>query len=190
MSIPVILASKSPRRKELLEKCGIFFSCVPAEIEETLKDPSDLAGSLKDLSYRKARSVLQEHPGSLVIGSDTIVVCDGEVLGKPHDEQEAYEMLRKLSGRQHQVMTGLCFISSERTYTDVTVSDVYFQELTDEEIWDYIRSGECMDKAGAYGIQGLGGRFITSIRGDFYSIMGLPVNLVYNELKNIALYEK
>lgn len=189
MSIPVILASRSPRRKELLEKCGIFFSCEPAEIDETMQDTDDLREAVMDLSYRKARSVLKLHPDSLVIGSDTIVVCSGKILGKPADEQDAYDMLRMLSGREHQVITGLCFVSKHRTYRDASVSYVCFQELSDDEIWDYIRSGECMDKAGAYGIQGLGGKFITSIRGDYYSIMGLPLNLVYNELKNIELYE-
>ena len=184
----IILASKSPRRKELLEKCGIPFECMPMNIDESLAEGDTLEEKIRLLSERKADACLQVHPDAVVIGSDTIVTVDEKILGKPHSHEEAYEMLKELSGRTHRVITGLCMKSAEREYSDVSVSEVTFASLSDEEIHDYIASGECDDKAGSYAIQGLGGRFITHISGDYYAIMGLPLNLVYEELKNIELY--
>lgn len=184
----LILASKSPRRKELLQKCGIPFLCDPANIDETLKEGLTIPEKIKELSFRKANAVLKRHSSGVVIGSDTAVVIHGKILGKPHDVQEAYSMLEELQGNTHQVITGLCILSTQRIYQNVTVSEVTFASMTDEEIRKYIATGECMDKAGAYGIQGYGGRYITGIKGDFYSIMGLPLNLVYEELKNMKLY--
>lgn len=183
-----ILASRSPRRKELLEKCGITFECEPADIDETLDETLSLQEAVKDLSFRKADAILKEHPESIIIGSDTIVTLDGKVLGKPVDREDAKNMLRKLSGRTHQVITGLCILSSSRRYCNASVSDVTFMNMSEEEIDAYVQSGECDDKAGAYGIQGLGGKYITHISGDYYAIMGLPLNMVYEELKNTSLY--
>ncbi len=185
MNKPVILASKSPRRKELLEKCISGFTCIPADIDETINEDNDLSLEIKRLSRRKAEHVLASHPNAIVIGSDTIVVVDGKILGKPHDDNEAFAMVKLLQGRTHQVITGLCVISSERTYEDASVSEVTFAPMSDEEIAAYVATGECADKAGAYGIQGYGGKYITHISGDFYAIMGLPLNLVYEELKRI-----
>ena len=184
----IILASKSPRRKELLEKCGIEFECMPMNIDESLNEGDTLEEKIRILSQRKASACLAAYPDAVVIGSDTIVTVDEKILGKPKNREEAKEMLRELSGRTHRVITGLCIISSARTYTDVSVSEVTFAPLSEEEIDSYTESGECDDKAGSYAIQGLGGKFITHISGDYYAIMGLPLNLVYEELKNIDLY--
>ena len=185
---PLILASQSPRRKELLEKCGHPFTVEAADLDETLNPDVTLEEAVKDLSYRKAKAVLALHPEAVVIGSDTIVVKDGRILGKPKDREEAREMLEALSGASHQVIIGLCILSTERQYRDVSVSDVTFSKLTEEEITDYLESGEADDKAGAYGIQGKAGNFITGIRGDYYAIMGLPVSMIYQELKNLIYY--
>lgn len=184
----IILASKSPRRKELLEKCGIEFECMPMNIDESLNEGDTLEEKIRILSQRKASACLAAYPDAVVIGSDTIVTVDEKILGKPKNREEAKEMLRELSGRTHRVITGLCIIGSARTYTDVSVSEVTFAPLSEEEIDAYTESGECDDKAGSYAIQGLGGKFITHISGDYYAIMGLPLNLVYEELKNIDLY--
>lgn len=184
----LILASQSPRRRELLEKCGLPFICEPADIDETIAEGNDLSEEIKRLSRRKAEAVLALHPDAVVIGSDTIVAIDGKVLGKPQDRSEAKQMLQMLSGNTHQVITGLCVISSSRCFQDVSVSHVTFAPLSSDEIDAYVSSGECDDKAGAYAIQGGAGRFITNIDGDYYAIMGLPLNSVYEELKNISLY--
>ena len=184
----IILASKSPRRKELLEKCGIAFACMPMDTDESLEEGNTLEEKIRLLSERKAEARLAVNPDAVVIGSDTIVTLDGEILGKPADHEDAKRMLRELSGRTHQVITGVCIVSSKRKYSDVSVSDVTFAPLSEEEIDGYVSSGECDDKAGAYAIQGIGGRFITHISGDYYAIMGLPLNLVYEELKNLDLY--
>jgi septum formation protein len=184
----IILASQSPRRKELLEKCNVSFICDPADIDETMDTGNDLNIEIQNLAYRKADAALQRHPDDLVIGSDTIVVLNGEVLGKPKDEADAFRMVKELQGKTHEVITGLCFLSRKRKYTDVSISKVTFAPMSDEEIKEYVSTGECMDKAGAYGIQGYGGKYITKIEGDYYTIMGLPLNLVYEELKNQKLY--
>ena len=184
----LILASQSPRRKELLEKCGIPFTCEPADIDETIDDSRDLSEEIKRLSLAKAAVILKKHPEAVVVGSDTIVAVDGRVLGKPKDRMEARKMLKMLSGHTHQVITGLSVLSSSRQFQDVSISHVTFAPLSDEEIDAYVSSGECDDKAGAYAIQGGAGKFITRIDGDYYAIMGLPLNSVYEELKNISDY--
>lgn len=184
----LILASKSPRRKELLERVSRNFACIPADIDETIDTENDLKEEIMNLARRKAEAVLKDHEDAIVIGSDTIVVLNGKVMGKPHREEEAVSMLESLSGNTHQVITGLAILSSQREYRNVSVSDVTFASLSKEEILAYVSSGEPMDKAGAYGIQGMGGRFITRIDGDHYAIMGLPLNLVYEELKNADRY--
>lgn len=184
----LILASQSPRRKEILEKCNIPFQCIPADIDETLQKDVSLYKAVKELSFSKANAILKQYPDAIVIGSDTIVALNGIPLGKPKTKEKAYAMLKRLQGNTHEVITGLAFVSNKKTFKDVSVSKVTFANMTDEEIYAYIDTGECYDKAGAYGIQGYGGRYITHIEGDFYSIMGLPLHLVYKELKNIRLY--
>ncbi|MBQ3459347.1 MAG: septum formation protein Maf [Solobacterium sp.] len=184
----LILASQSPRRRELLEKCGIPFTCEPADIDETIDDSRDLSEEIRRLSLVKAAVILKKHPDAVVVGSDTIVAVDGKVLGKPKDRDEARKMLKMLSGHTHQVITGLSVLSSRRQFQDVSISHVTFATLSDDEIGAYVSSGECDDKAGAYAIQGGAGKFITNIDGDYYAIMGLPLNSVYEELKNISDY--
>lgn len=184
----LILASQSPRRRELLEKCGIPFTCEPADIDETIDDNRDLSEEIRRLSLVKAAVILKKHPDAVVVGSDTIVAVDGKVLGKPKDRDEARKMLKMLSGHTHQVITGLSVLSSRRQFQDVSISHVTFAPLSDDEIGAYVSSGECDDKAGAYAIQGGAGKFITNIDGDYYAIMGLPLNSVYEELKNISDY--
>ena len=184
----IVLASQSPRRKELLEKTGCSFTIDAADIDETIDQSKPLTEEVKRLSRSKAAHILQRHPDSLIIGSDTIVTIDGKVLGKPADKNDAVEMLRSLSGRTHQVITGLCMLSSQKEYLFVSVNDVSFAELTEDEIEKYVNTGEPMDKAGAYAIQGIASRYITGINGDYYAIMGLPLCAVYEELKNISEY--
>ena len=184
----LILASQSPRRKELLEKCGHPFQVEAADIDETIDQSKDLTEEIKRLSFRKAEHVLRQHGDAVVVGSDTIVTIDGKVLGKPSDAQEAAEMLRELSGRTHQVITGLCILSRNRIFLDASVNDVVFAEMTEEEIRKYVETGEPMDKAGAYAIQGIASRYITGIHGDYYANMGLPLCMAYEELKNLDQY--
>lgn len=184
----MILASKSPRRKELLEKCNIPFLCDPADIDETLLENISLEDAIKELSLRKARAVLKRHEDCVVIGSDTIVTLNNEVLGKPKDDADAFRMLKMMQANTHVVITGLAIISSKRVFNTVSKTKVTFAEMSDEEIFSYISTGEGKDKAGSYGVQGYGGRYITRIDGDFYTVMGLPLNIVYEELKNISLY--
>lgn len=186
MKREIILASQSPRRKELLAKCGAAFAVEAADIDESFNHDNDLKQEIMNLSCRKAKAILDKHPDALVIGSDTIVVLDNEVLGKPKDHHDAERMLRELSGRTHQVITGLCLLSADACVKDVSVSDVTFAELSEQEIHDYVVSGEADDKAGSYGIQGKAACFITGIKGDYYSIMGLPVRKVYEALKRLG----
>lgn len=184
-NIPLILASQSPRRKEILEMIGITFSIEVANVDETMNLDNDLTIEIQKLAYKKAKAIADKQSNSVVVGADTIVVIDNEVLGKPINEEDAYKMLQQLSGRMHQVITGVCVLNQGVSTTFFNSSDVVFNEMTDEEIWKYIKSKEPMDKAGAYGIQGIGGCFIKEIKGDFYSIMGLPLSSLYKILINI-----
>ena len=181
----LILASASPRRKELLSLFHIPFTVRSSDIDETMdlsKAPFD---EVARVSRLKAEAVPHEE-GDTVIAADTIVVCEGKVLGKPRTEAEAMEMLRSLSGRDHQVMTGCTVIAptGRRTFTEVT--DLHFRELSDAEIRRYVASGEPMDKAGAYGIQGGAALFCERMTGDYYNVMGLPVCALYECLKELS----
>ena len=181
----LILASASPRRKELLEKFGVPFVIRAADIDETMdpgKTPFEEVGRV---SRRKALATEREN-GDIVIAADTIVVCGGRVLGKPHDEQEAAEMLRLLSGRDHQVMTGCTVLRGEGGETFTEVTDIHFRPLSEKEIARYVQSGEPMDKAGAYGIQGGAALFCERMVGDYYNVMGLPVCRLGQVLRSIA----
>lgn len=180
----IVLASQSPRRKELLEKTGFPFTCDPADIDETIDIHGDIVDESKNLSYRKAKEVLSRHPQDIIIGSDTLVLLNGKVMGKAADDNQAFTMLKNLQNHKSQVVTSLCILSSEKCFQYACIADVYFVKMSDEEIWEYIRTGETNDKAGAYAIQGIGGRYIKEIRGDYYAIMGLPLHVVYDELKN------
>ena len=178
----VILASQSPRRQELLQRLVPSFSVQPADIDESMNPEMTPEQAVCDLARRKAQAIAQSHPQSLVIAADTIVVCD-TIFGKPEDEADAARMLRALSGRAHQVMTAVSVAGDGRELTDVSVTDVHFRPMSETEIADYIATGEPMDKAGAYGIQGFGSLFIERIEGDYYGVMGLPVCMLYEMLK-------
>jgi len=170
----LILASASPRRQELLKLFGVPFAVRVADIDETM-DPGKLPfDEVGRVSCRKALAVDRD-TDDVVIAADTIVVCQGRVLGKPHSEAEAEAMLRLLSGRDHQVMTGVTVLCGDLAETFTEVTDLHFRELSDSEIQRYVRSGEPMDKAGAYGIQGGAALFCQRMVGDYYNVMGLPV---------------
>lgn len=188
MKKDIILASQSARRRELLAKAGATFTCEPANLTETIDTSLSHEEAIQKLAYQKAAAILAHHPEALVIGSDTVVVCQGEILGKPRDHEDCVRMLRMLSGRTHEVITGLCFLSRRRCHQEVSVAEVTFAELSEDEILAYAATSEPYDKAGAYAIQGRAACFITGIRGDYYTIMGLPLERVYQELKNISLY--
>ncbi len=170
----LILASASPRRQELLKLFGRPFTVRAADIDETMDLSLPPYDEVARVSRLKALAVPREDDDA-VIAADTIVVCEGKVLGKPKDEAEAFSMLRLLSGRDHQVMTGCTVLRGDtlRSFTEVT--DIHFRELTDREIRRYIATGEPMDKAGSYGIQGGAALFCTHMVGDYYNVMGLPV---------------
>lgn len=172
----LILASKSPRRRELLAKLGVDFTVLTEEIDETMDKDKPIAQELARVSLQKAQAVLDRAgQDALIIAADTLVCVEGRRLGKPHSSEEAAEMLRLLSGRTHQVMTGLTLLYRDRVKSEVVTTDLHFRPLCDAEIDAYVKTGEPMDKAGAYGIQGGACIFAESICGDYYNVMGLPV---------------
>lgn len=173
----VILASRSPRRKYLLQKAGIVFQVIPSSVDESAVPLSDPAAYVKTLAQAKAVDVASRHPDAWVIGADTIVLIDGAILGKPGSKREAREMLRHLSGQTHQVYTGyaICRHVPARMITDAVKTDVLFKTLSETEIEWYIQTGEPFDKAGAYAIQGLGTFLVRSIHGSYTNVVGLPV---------------
>jgi len=179
----IILASKSPRRKELMELLKVPFEIIVSDIDETIDYDNDLIKEIEKLSFRKAEAVYQSNKDALVIGSDTIVKIDNKALGKPASLEEAKEMLRELSGRTHEVVTGVSIIKDDKAETFSSVSEVTFYPLSEEEIDEYVLTNEPMDKAGSYAIQGDAAKFIRSIEGDYYTIVGLPVAELYHRLK-------
>ena len=181
----LILASASPRRKELLGLYGIPFTVRAADIDETMDPDKPPFDEVARLSREKALAVPRE-PEDVVVAADTIVVCDGIVLGKPRDEAHAIEMLSLLSGRAHQVMTGCTVLRGQKDETFTEVTDIHFRPLSPGEIRRYVATGEPMDKAGAYGIQGGAALFCQRMEGDYYNVMGLPVCAIGQVLKQIA----
>ena len=179
----IILASKSPRRKELLSLLNIQFDTVPADIDEQINPDNDLVKEIEKLSYQKANHIFKDNKDALVIGSDTIVKINNKVLGKPKTYEDAKHMLETLSDNTHEVITGVTILVDDKIETFSQIAKVTFFPLTDEEIDEYIKTNEPMDKAGAYAIQGIGSKFIKSIEGDFYTIMGLPIGELYHRLK-------
>ena len=173
----VILASKSPRRKELLGKIFSDFEIIVSEVDEDLDDGIDIVSGVEILAIRKGAKVAEDNRDALVISSDTLVELDGKALGKPKDERDARTMLKSLSGRAHNVHTGVAVHYKGKTFSGVATSTVYFKNLTDDEIDAYVESGEPMDKAGAYGIQGEAGKFVLRYVGDFDTIVGLSLRL-------------
>jgi septum formation protein len=176
-NIRVILASKSPRRRELLGRICTDFEIVTREVDESLPHGVIPKEGVELLAVRKGEIIAHEEIDALVVSSDTLVEIDDVPLGKPCDREDAFRMLRSLSGRAHNVHTGVAVHYRGRCYSGVASSHVYFKELTDGEIWQYIDTGEPMDKAGSYGIQGEGGKFVEKYEGDFDTIMGLSLRL-------------
>ncbi len=180
-----ILASGSPRREELLKLLCIDFTIEVSDICEDLKENLTNYEIVTDLAYQKANHIAKKHKDTYVLGFDTLVILDGNPLGKPKDKQDAFRMLRSLSGRAHEVITGVAIVYNEKVDTFYDSAIVSFNEMTDNEINEYIDTYEPFDKAGAYGIQGYGARYIKGINGDYYSVMGLPVQKLYNKLRGL-----
>lgn len=182
MNKRLILASQSPRRRELLTLLEMPFSVVSPDGDETLNDSLDPRGKIEELALRKAQSVFKDHNDSIVVGADTVVVVDGEIVGKPIDEDDAVRMLKVLSGREHQVITGVAILSDSHQEVFSITTEVKFFNLDDNIIESYVASKEPLDKAGSYGIQGRGSLFVESIVGDYYTVMGLPISQVHQKL--------
>ncbi len=170
-----IVASASPRRRELLSRAGFGFAVEPSDADESLPEGCAPEDAVRLLAERKARSVSALHPGIAVLGCDTIVALDGQMLGKPKTEDEAASMLRTLSGNTHTVFTGVCVTNGTHSESFVSATDVTFYPLKDETIRAYVATGEPMDKAGAYGIQGMGSLLVKGFSGDYFTVVGLPL---------------
>ena len=179
----IVLKSTSPRRKELLEKAHVKFKVAGADIEERLDPAQTPYDNVKRLGLEKALVDRSSYPNDILIGCDTIVVLDNQIYGKPKDRQDAFQMLKNLSGKKHQVMSGVGIVLNDRIKNFVVVSDVYFKSLSDEQIHTYIDSGECFGKAGGYAIQGLGRNLIDHYDGSLDNIIGLPIAEVLKELE-------
>ena len=179
----IILASLSPRRTELLNLIHINHKVIPSTIKETIDykmSPEDIVQSLAD---QKASDVASKYPNDIIIGADTIVTINNEILGKPKNYEEAFKMLSMLSGNTHKVITGVCIIVKDKKIKFSCTSDVEFSKMSDEEIREYIYQENVYDKAGSYAIQGICAKYIKKIDGDYYNIMGLPLNSLYQTLK-------
>ena len=181
----IILASQSPRRKELMGLFHIPFIVRVSQADESMDPKLSPAEAVAIVSRRKAEAVARSED-DIVIAADTIVVLGSQILGKPHDEADASRMLHLLSGRDHQVMTGMTLLRGNRVITCTEITDIHFRQLTDREIDAYIRSGEPMDKAGSYGIQGGAALFAERLVGDYYNVMGLPVCRLGQLLRELA----
>jgi septum formation protein len=188
----LILASGSPRRQELIGTLGLPFTIDPADVDETMPEGTAPDVLVEELSLRKARAVVGRggHEGrGIVIGSDTVVVLDGRILGKPRDEEDAFDMLKAIAGRTHQVYTGITCIdvTSETALTRHDISDVTIKHLDDERIRRYIATGEPADKAGAYAVQGIGALIVNRIEGDYFNVVGMSVRLLGDMLEEMGV---
>lgn len=184
----IVLASQSPRRKELLGRMGLEFVTQASKIDESAFDGLEARELVATLSREKAQWIARQLDGeTLVIGADTVVVRDGAALGKPKDAEDAVAMLLSLSGRDHQVCTGVTVCRGDQVLTQVEETQVTFRDLTEAEVRQYVSTGEPMDKAGAYGIQGLGGLLVEGIRGDYSNVVGLPVCRLGQMLKDFGV---
>ena len=181
----IILASSSPRRRELLKQAEIKFDICIKSVDENVPEGMNPAMGAEHTAAIKAMAVAFMNEHAIVIGADTVVVCEGETLGKPKDKEDAIRMLRRLSGKEHEVITGVCLAYGGQYETFHCVSKVRFFKLSDDEIKHYVMSGEPMDKAGAYGIQGKGCTLVESIEGDYYNIVGLPIAKVARRINEI-----
>ncbi len=183
----VILASSSPRRRELLNLIGIPHDVLPADVNESLHAGEQPVPHAERLARAKALTVAAREPSAVVIGADTIVVVDDEILGKPADEGDAYRMLRMLSGREHRVVTAVAVALDGEIVSSVEEVQVTFRDLSDSEIADYIATREPMDKAGSYGIQGYGATIVRKVEGDYFAVMGLPLLRTVGLLQQMGL---
>jgi len=180
----LVLASQSPRRREILRQAGIPFTVRAADVDESLLAGESPADYVQRLAAAKAYAI-EAAEGEIVLGADTTVVIDGQILAKPADAAEARRMLGLLSGRRHEVLTGICLRNGAGAVRDCVTTGVVFAPISDTEIDEYVASGEPMDKAGAYAIQGLASKFVARIEGDYFNVMGLPVALVYRRLREV-----
>jgi len=185
ISKKIILASGSPRRKELLERLGLQFEVIIPQVEESFDLDIPVFDLVKKLAMQKALTVAHDQENAIIIGADTLGVYRGKILSKPHDDTEAIRILRMLNGRAHRVITGFTIMdtSNGHVVSDVVETTVYFRKLTLTEIEAYVKTGEPLDKAGAYAIQGLGALIVDRIEGDYYNVMGLPLSKVAGYLK-------
>jgi len=181
----IILASGSPRRKELISLLPWPFKVATKEVDETLDELLSVEENVQALALKKAEAVAKDYEEQFVVGADTMVCLEGKLLGKPHSKEEAFEMLKLLSGKSHQVLSGVAVIckskGTQKVFCEATT--VRMQPLSDEEINAYIETNEPMDKAGSYAIQGYGGKYIEGIEGDFFNVVGLPLHRLYEILK-------
>lgn len=187
MNVELVLASASPRRSRILRDLGVSFEVVVSGVDETMPPGEDPAASALRLARAKAASVAAQGRGLPVLAADTLVACDGLVLGKPEDADDAARMLRALSGRTHEVVSGVCVVAGGAVHADVARTSVTFDDLTDGEIARYVATGEPLDKAGAYHIDGQGALFIRAIAGSPSNVAGLPVTLVRRLLREAGL---
>lgn len=182
----LILATQSPRRRELFSLITPAYRCVAADVDESSIREADAARLALALGRLKAGAVFAQFPGDVVVGCDTVVEIDGEILGKPHSKDEARAMITRLAGRRHNVHTGVCILGAGEEHAFNCVTSVEFYPMTAGDIERYIETDEPYDKAGAYGIQGLAARFVRGIRGDYFNVMGLPVSRIYNALRELG----
>ena len=184
----LILASQSPRRKDILLDHGFIFECIPSKISEDLNKTMSLGDAIADLARQKAIFIQNQHPftGVFVLAADTVVILDEEVLGKPKDQKQAYHFLRRLSQRTHEVKTGVCVLHDQCQALNTQTSYVTFRALTDKEIWDYIKTGDPLDKSGAYGILKVRPLFVEKVEGDIDNIRGLPMSLTKRLLLEVG----
>ena len=182
----IILASKSPRRKEILETMGVEFEIDVADVDESVDESLSPLEAVCEISKRKTKAVSQRHTGEkIIISADTVVVIDGRIIGKPKDKEDAFNILKGLSGKTHEVYTGFTIFGNGKSKTDYEVTKVHFKELCDEDIKRYIETGEPMDKAGAYGIQQKGNLFVEYIHGDYYNVVGFPISKICVTIKEL-----
>jgi septum formation protein len=185
----LVLASSSPRREELLKSLGLKFTIVPSKINEKVFNDLSPVDMVQELALAKAEEVAELVEDTVIIAADTLVVCDGDILGKPSSKEEAFTMLKKLSAKKHKVLTGLVLLSSNngKFLLNYDETEVYMRPLMDNEISSYINTGEPMDKAGSYSIQGLGGVFIEKIIGSYFTVMGLPIHKLLLMMREFSL---
>ena len=183
----IILASQSPRRRELLALMGLEFTVVTSDVEERPPQNTTVDAYVRALALQKAEAVASQHPDDCVIGADTVVYLDGDILGKPHTPENAKKYLSRMQGRKHTVYTGVAVAAHGRVHVEAEMTRVHFREITDAEIDAYIATGEPMDKAGAYGAQGRGAVFVRGIDGDFFNVMGLPLCRLDSMLKEAGV---